>query len=324
MRGVSRFWMFEAVRLGVSGAMAFGALAGACGGTADSTPAPAAPEKVRVVTTMAILADFVRNMGGDRVEVRSIVDPGADVHSFQPTPGDSVAISRAKLIVSNGRGLDAFLDPVIDAAKSSDALHIVAAEGIEFSAPAEAEDSDPEDERGRHGEGDPHLWLNPLNAVRYVERIRDGLAQVDPEGVEEYRAGAEAYASALRALDGEIARALEAVPTERRHLVTFHDAFGHFADRYGWEVAAFVKGDAGEVTPEAVVVVLDRIVEQGIPMVFAEPQFSSDVLHSAASDAGVGVGTIYSDVLDGPASTYLDMMRFNLRSLLGLVAREEE
>ncbi len=314
----------KAISLVFPMAVALIAMGLACGGNGNSAPTPAASEKVRVVATMAILADFVKNVGGDRVEVSSIVEPGADVHSFQPTPGDSLTISRADLIVSNGHGLDSFLDSVIDAAKNAEAIRIVAAEGIEVSADVEAEDTDPEDERGHRGEGNPHFWLNPLNVVHYIERIRDGLTRVDPEGAQEYRAGSETYVSKLKALDGEIAAALEAVPTERRHLVTFHDAFGHFADRYGWEVSAFVKGDAGDVTPEAVVEALGRIEEQGIPMVFAEPQFSSDVLHRAASDAGVEVGTIYSDVLDGQASTYLEMMRFNLRSLVGLAAVEEE
>jgi ABC-type Zn uptake system ZnuABC Zn-binding protein ZnuA len=119
----------------------------------------------------------------------------------------------------------------------------------------------------------------------------------------------------LRDLDQEIAQTLSQVPPERRHLVTFHDAFGYFAQRYGWRVSAFVPSSVGEVTPEKVVRVMEVIKAEGIPAIFAEPQFKPDVLEQAARDTGVRVGTIYSDALDDKVSTYIEMMRFNARSL---------
>ena len=120
----------------------------------------------------------------------------------------------------------------------------------------------------------------------------------------------------MRELDQEISQTLRDVPPERRHLVTFHDAFGHFAVRYGWRVSAFVPGDASEVTPGTIVAVMERIGGEGIPAVFAEPQFSPKVMEQVARDTGVGVGAIYSDALDDNVPTYLDMMRFNARSLV--------
>jgi ABC-type Zn uptake system ZnuABC Zn-binding protein ZnuA len=119
----------------------------------------------------------------------------------------------------------------------------------------------------------------------------------------------------LRELDREIAQILEAVPPERRHLVTFHDAFGYFGRRYGWQVSAFVPGDASDVTPAAVVQVMERVKTEGIPAVFAEPQFGGDVLEQVARDTGVRVGIIYSDTIDDEVTSYIDMMRFNAQSL---------
>jgi ABC-type Zn uptake system ZnuABC Zn-binding protein ZnuA len=166
-----------------------------------------------------------------------------------------------------------------------------------------------------HLEGDPHFWQDPTLTINYVERIRDGLVRVDPANRAVYTANAAAYILELQDLDREIAQTLNQVPPERRHLVTFHDAFGYFARRYGWEVSAFVPSDASRVTPVSVVEVMRSIESGGIPAVFAEPQFRADVLEQAARDTGVRVGTIYSDSLDETVPTYIEMMRFNANSL---------
>ncbi len=273
-------------------------LASACG---SSQPAQS-PNALPVVATTALIADFVRNVGGDLVEVKALVPPGAEVHSFQSTPADSVAISRAALVVSNGGELDGFLDPLIQGSLSKDAMHVVAA------APLLAT-----------GETDPHFWQNPLFTVVYVEAIRDGLIAADPENTAVYRANFESYKDELTRLDFDIASTLNTVDPARRRLITFHDAFGHFATRYGWEVTAFAAGDGGEVSPGRVVEILERVREQGLPAVFAEPQFRADVLENAAQEAGVEVGTIYSDVLDSEVTSYIDMMLFNAKSLARLL-----
>jgi ABC-type Zn uptake system ZnuABC Zn-binding protein ZnuA len=275
-------------------------LASACGSSqAADTPAG---NRLAVVTTTALLADLARNVGGDLVEVTALAPPGADVHSFQSTPADSVAISQADLVVSNGGNLDGFLDPLIEGSLSNDSVHVVAA------APLLAT-----------GETDPHFWQNPVFALTYVEEIRDGLIAADPENANVYRANFESYKDALTKLDFDIASTLNTVEPARRQLITFHDAFGHFAKRYGWEVTAFVAGDGGEVSPGRVVEILDRVREQSIPAVFAEPQFRADVLENAAQEAGVETGVIYSDVLDGEVASYIDMMLFNAKSLARLL-----
>ena len=275
-------------------------LASACGSSRAADTPGGSP--LPVVATTALLADFVSNVGGDLVEVTALVPPGADVHSFQSTPADSVAVSRAGLVVSNGGNLDGFLDPLIEGSLSNDSVHVVAA------APLLAT-----------GETDPHFWQNPVFALTYVEEIRDGLIAADPENANVYRANFESYKDALTKLDFDIASTLNTVEPARRQLITFHDAFGHFAKRYGWEVTAFVAGDGGEVSPGRVVEILDRVREQSIPAVFAEPQFRADVLENAAQEAGVETGVIYSDVLDGEVASYIDMMLFNAKSLARLL-----
>ena len=301
-----------------------GLLAVACGGSSTPSSTATTVPRVQVVTTTPILADFARNVGGDRVEVRSIVPPGADVHSFQPTPKESIAISNARVIVSNGLGLDAFLDSLLKSAKRSEAVHVIAADGLDatpmkvIAFPPRAQGDENESSGHIYSEGDPHLWHNPQYAIYYVERIRDGLIQADTAGAQVYRDNATGYIQKLNELDEEIAETLSAVPPQRRHLVTFHDAFGYFAERYGWEVSAFAPDDASDVTPGAVVRVMEPIKEEGIPVIYAEPQFNPDVLNQAARDAGVSIGLIYSDVLDTEVPTYIEMMRFNAKSLLRL------
>lgn len=282
-------------------------LAIACNGSGGAEiPPPNKTDRVRVVTTTALLADLVKNVGRDRVNVRSIVPAGADVHSFQTTPDDSITISRAQMIVSNGFHLDAFLDPILERAMSTGTVHVVAAE------PMNSDTSN----QGYEGEGsDPHFWQNPEFAIAYVQRIQDGLVKVDPEHGPAYRANAEAYASDLRDLDTEIGETLNDVPPELRHLVTFHDAFRHWGQHYGWRVSAFVDSDSDEVTPETVVQVLKQIEKESIPAVFAGPQFQTSIIQQTASDAGISVGTIYSDLSKTGPSTYIEMMELNAQSI---------
>ncbi len=281
-------------------AMAIALLASACGSSQPDTNADS--ERLTVVTTTALLADLVKNVGGDLVEVTPLVPPGADVHTFQSTPADNVAVSRAALLVSNGGGLDAFLNQVIRGASSDDAVHILAAESL-----LEMDDDD------------PHFWQNPVFTVQYAESIRDGLIAADPDNAADYRSNFQVYKDRLTKLDFDIASTLNPIQEDRRHLITFHDAFGHFAARYGWQVTSLVGSDASQVSPGPVVEILDRVRAQGIPAVFAEPQFDSGLLEKAAEEAGVAVGPIYSDVQDGDVANYIDMMLFNAKSLARLL-----
>jgi len=284
----------------ITAAIAVSLLASACGSSQPDATSNTA--RLPVVTTTALLADLVKNVGGDLVDVAALVPPGADVHSFQSTPADNVAVSRAALLVSNGGGLDAFLDQVITGASSDDAVHILAAGQL-----LELDDDD------------PHFWQNPVFAVQYAESIRDGLIAADPDNSADYQSNFQEYKDRLTKLDFDIASTLNTIRKDRRHLITFHDAFGHFAARYGWQVTSLVGSDASQVSPGPVVEILERVREQGIPAVFAEPQFNSGLLEKAAEEAGVEVGPIYSDVQDGDVTSYIDMMLFNAKSLARLL-----
>ena len=286
----------------ISAAITIMLLASACG---SSSPAQTATgTRLPVVTTTALLADMVKNVGGDLVDVTALVPPGADVHTFQSTPADNVAVSNAALLVSNGGGLDQFLDRLIDGSASDDAVRVFAAGPLL--------ELDPDND-------DPHFWQNPVFAVKYAEVIRDGLIAADPENSNSYQANFDSYEDALIKLDFDIASTLNTIDPDRRHLITFHDAFGHFAKRYGWQVTSLVGSDASQVSPGPVVEILDRIKAQGILAVFAEPQFNSGLLLKAAEEAGVEVGPIYSDVQEGDAASYIDMMLFNAKSLARLL-----
>ena len=296
-------------------AAAFFLLAVACGGGGEEPAVPDAGAAIQVVATTALLADLVKNVDGERVEVRSIMPPGADLHSFQATPTDSIAISRARVIVSNGFGLDAFLEPVLRSAKGPGAIHVIAAEGL---GPADGQGgggAGMADDENQGPQTNPHFWQNPLFAIHYVEGIRDGLASADPDHAPDYQANAAAYIEELRKLDREILEILSDVDPVRRHLVAFHSAFSHFAQRYGWKVSAFVASDADDVSPADVVRVLERVRNDRLPAVFVGPQFRSDVIERAAEDAGVTVGTIYSDLSDANVTSYVEMMRFNAKAL---------
>ena len=282
--------------------MAIILLASACG--SSSPEQTATGTRLPVVTTTALLADMVKNVGGELVDVTALVPPGADVHSFQSTPADNVTVSSAVMVVSNGGGLDQFLDRLIDGSASDDAVREFAAGTLLELGP---------------NRDDPHFWQNPVFAVKYAEGIRDGLVAADPENSDEYEANFDSYADALTKLDFDIESTLNTIQSDRRHLITFHDAFGHFARRYGWQVTSLVGSDASQVSPGPVVEILERVKTQGIPAVFAEPQFNSGLLLKAAEEAGVEVGPIYSDVQEGEAASYIDMMLFNAKSLARLL-----
>ncbi len=176
-------------------------------------------------------------------------------------------------------------------------------------------DGDDHDDHGHdHGAGDPHFWQNPRLAVHYTNRIADGLAQADPANAAEYRANAAAYIVELEALDAYISEALAGIPAGHRTLVTFHDAFGYFGARYDLEVLAFVGGHGGDVAPNDIVAVLDLVREQGLPAIFAEPQFADDALEQVARDAGIQVGVIRS-LPDTAGLGYIEMMRGNADAL---------
>jgi zinc/manganese transport system substrate-binding protein/manganese/iron transport system substrate-binding protein len=273
-------------------------------------------ESVQVAATISVLQDLVEQVGGDRVEVFSIVPVGGSPETFQPSPRDAGRISESQVVFENGLGLDAWVEDLIESAGNEEQTVVELSEGLEPIEGGEHEEEHGAEEHAHeHGEGNPHLWLDVANAEHYVERIRDTLVEVDPEGAEEYEANAEEYLAELEELDGYIRERAEGIPEERRKLVTFHDAFPYFADAYGFELVGVVlENPESEPGSREVAEVVRTIEEEEVPVVFTEPQFNAGLADTIAQEAGVEVRELYTDTLvdDEAGDTYEAMMRTNI------------
>lgn len=273
--------------------------------------APAvAQEKLKVVATFSILADFVKNVGGERVAVSALVGPNGDAHVYQPTPGDAKTLAAAQVVITNGLGFEGWINRLVKASGTK-APMIVATRGIK---PRKAED-----DHG-HGDADPHAWQSVANAKRYVENIRDALVAADPAAKDVYEANAAAYAAKLDALDAEVKAAIEKIPADRRRIITTHDAFGYFAAAYGVTfIAPQGVSTEAEVSARDVARIITQIRKQKIPAVFLENVTDKRLLERIGAESGARIGgTLYSDALTdekGAAPTYLDMMRHNVKQL---------
>jgi zinc/manganese transport system substrate-binding protein len=269
-----------------------------------------AQEKLKVVATFSILSDFVKNVGGDRVDVRSLVGPNGDAHVYQPTPGDAKTIADAKVVFVNGLGFEGWIARLIKASASKAAM-VTATKGVK---PRKAED-----DHG-HGDADPHAWQSVANAKIYVANIRDGLAAADPAGKSAYEANAAAYLARLEALDAEVKAEVAKIPADRRKIITTHDAFGYFAGAYGVSfIAPQGVSTESEVSARDVAKIITQIRKQKIPAVFLENVSDKRLLERIAQEGGARIGgTLYSDALTdekGLAPTYIDMMRHNVKQL---------
>jgi zinc/manganese transport system substrate-binding protein len=269
------------------------------------------PRKLAVAST-SIIADFVRNVGGDRIEVKALVGANGDAHVYSPTPGDAREIAAAAIVFVNGFGLEGWL-PRLVSASSSKAPVIVVSKGI-------AARRMPDEEHPGRTVTDPHAWQSIADAKIYVANIRDGLATVDPAGKPAYDANTQAYLATLDALESEVRTALAAIPAERRKIITTHDAFGYFGAAYGMSFIA-PEGVSTDSEPSAkdVARIIRQIKKQKIPAVFLENVSDPRLMEQIARETGAAIGgKLYSDALSepgGPAATYLDMMRHNVREL---------
>ena len=265
-------------------------LAIACSSGSDATG------RLRVVTSLELLADMARQVGGDRVDVTAILPSGADPHTFEAAPGRVADIARADLLFVNGLGLEGNLLDVIDQNAGGPVVRL--ADGLDTI------------------DGNPHLWLDATLAAGYVESIRGALIEQDPAGSDAYTANARAYLDEIAALDVEIAEEIDAIPPDSRRLVTFHNAYPYLARRYGLEIVGFVVPSPGQ-EPNAgdVADLVDAIREQEVRAVFKEPQFNASVLEFAADEADVRVLDLLSDAYTDGVGSYVELMRFNARQL---------
>jgi zinc/manganese transport system substrate-binding protein len=282
-----------------------------------STAAPA-QEKLPVVASFSILGDFVKNVGGDRVSVALLVGPEGDAHVYQPSPADAKKLAGAKVVFVNGFKFEGWIDRLIKASGTK-ANVVVATKGI---TPREMED-DNESKKGQtheHAGIDPHAWQSIANARIYVANIRDALMAADPDGKEIYERNAADYLAKLAAVETEVKEGIAKIPAERRRIITSHDAFGYFGAAYGFEFIA-PQGVSTETEASArdVAKIIRQIKAQKIPAVFLENISDPRLMQRIAAETGAKLGgKIYSDALSaesGPASTYIDMMRHNIRQL---------
>jgi len=278
----------------------------ACESRAPQSP-PAGSQKLTVVTTLTVLADLIQQVGGDKVQVKALVPPGGEVHTYQPTPDDIKSVAQAKIVFYNGAHLEEWLEETIRSAGKPNLPIVVLSDGLFLIK----ESGD---------EPNPHLWLDVRNTMAYVEKIRDGLSKVDSAHSAHYADRAKSYLTQLDELDQWIQTEASKIPKARRKLVTFHDAFPYFAKRYGFSLHGVLVASPGkEPSARDLAALARRIKREQIPAVFAEAQFNPKAMEVLASDTGVRVITnLYNDTLStGPeANTYIAMMKHDVTQIV--------
>jgi ABC-type Zn uptake system ZnuABC Zn-binding protein ZnuA len=296
-----------------------GAGAASTGSGAAAPPAPAAS----VIAAENFLADFTRQVAGDRIPVRSLIPIGVDPHGYEPTPQDAAAVAGARLIVVNGAGLESFIAKLLSNAGGDRPL-VEASHGLVSRGAREGEVLEGGTiATGPSTEPDPHFWMDPVNVVRYVQNIRDALSRIDPAGEKIFGANADAYIRQLRDLDSWISGQVAAIPEADRSLVTNHESLGYFADRYGFRIiGTVIPSVSTEATPTArqLARLVDGLKAAGARAVFLEVGGSPQLARQVAQEAGIPVVTeLYTHSLtgpSGPAPTYLDMMRVDVKTIV--------
>jgi ABC-type Zn uptake system ZnuABC Zn-binding protein ZnuA len=269
-----------------------------------SCSAGAAPD---VLTTTTILADVARHVAGDRLTVGSLLPAGTDPHSYQPVPQDATMVERTKVLVVHGADFEGFLQPLLNTAGREENV-IEASKGARLLS----------DEQGN----DPHLWLDPNNVIVYVDNIREGLTQFDPDGADVYEANASAYIDHLTELDAWINGQIAQIEPKRRVLVTNHDAFGYFAEHYGFiVVGAVIPGYSSDSAPSAqqMADLIEQIKLYEAPAIFLDSSDNPDLAKQIAGETGVKViSDLHLESLTegAPAGTYIDMMRDNVTKIV--------
>jgi len=285
---------------------------------------------IKVLAVETFLADIAQNVAGGRVKVNALLPEGADPHDYDATPSDLLKVAASDVVIVNGAGLEAFLDRLIQNAGGTHRI-IDASAGLQYRTNREGEETEPRDDhkhaeeaelRGHHHDVDPHFWLVPLNAVKYVENIRDGLSQADPEGKATYAANADDYIIRLKDLDKWIEDRVKDIPQNRRLLVTNHESFGYFADRYGFRiVGTIVPSVSTEASPSAqqLAHLVDTIKTTGVHAIFLETGTNRQLPQQVARETGVKVEELYDHSLSehgGPAPDYISMIKYDTMTIV--------
>ena len=268
-----------------------------------------ATNRVNAVASFSILGDMVKQVGGDRVDVITLVGPDGDAHVYEPTPADAKNLASAQILFTNGLGFEGWMER-LEKSSGFKGKVVVASTGVKPRTMVEDEKTIT----------DPHAWQSLANGKRYVVNIRDGLIVVDPEGKAVYEANAAKYLDAIAKEETDVKAAIATLPQEWRKIITSHDAFGYFGAAYGLEIVA-PEGVSteSEASAKDVAKIIRQIKAEHIPAVFMENITDHRLLDQIASETGAKIGgELYTDALsppDGPAPTYLDMFRHNVGAL---------
>ena len=282
-------------------------------GACSSMPAvPSQPNNLKVVATESFLGDIAQNVAGNRIKVDTLLPVTVDPHEYEPKPQDITKLAQSQVIIVNGLGYETWLQKVLDNLGGRRVV-IVTTAGLTPNP----------DPSGEHPEGDPHMWMDPLKAINYVDQIRDGLSQVDPDGKAIYAQNADAYIAKLQALDQWAKDQISQLPKEKRLLVTNHDALGYFAQAYGFTVVgAVIPSVTTEASPSAkqLAGLIETIRKSGAPAIFLDIGENQNLARQIASDTGVKVVTdLYVESIsgpDGPAPTYIDMIKYDVTKII--------
>lgn len=297
-----------------------------------------AQEKIRVVATTTILADVVSQVGGDHIELETLLPVGADPHGFDPTPQDIARVADADLVFAVGGGLEAFLEDLIESAGAENKI-IFVSDGIDFIDASDAHDEHEEenedvdehhdeseeqdiDRDHYHGDADPHTWTDPNNVVIWIENIQNALSDADQGSAQAYSENAEAYIAVLGQLDSWIREQVSMIPEENRVIVTDHKLFTYFNARYGFtQVGAIIPGysSLAEPTAKELAELEDAIMALDVPAVFVGNTVNPALAERVTEDTGKQLVYIYTGSLsdaDGPASTYEAYVRYNVKAII--------
>jgi zinc/manganese transport system substrate-binding protein len=277
---------------------------------------------IRAVASFSILADLVKQVGGDRVTVDVLVGPGSDAHVFQPTPSQARLVGQAQIVFSNGLGFEGWMSRLLNTA-SYKGRHVVASQGIE-PVKGKADDHGHQHGHSHGGAADPHAWQSVPNVITYVGNITKGLCEVDASGCDVYQRNAGAYISQLKTLDADIKAAWAPIPVAQRKVITSHDAFGYYAKAYGVKfLAAQGVSTESEASAKGVAQLVRQIKKENIKALFVESISDPRLIAQIGRETGAKPsGALYSDSLSAPtgnAGSYIAMMRLNTQSLTAAV-----
>ncbi len=294
-------------------------------GLAGSAPEAGAEGKIRVIASFSILGDMVKNVGGERLEVTTLVGPDGDAHVYEPTPAAARAVSAADLVIFNGLGFEGWMDRLIQTSGYKGPV-VVASKGIKPREMSQEEEEELGPGTKHAPKIDPHAWQDLSNGLIYVDNIAQGLSRVDAAGAPGYQANAAAYKAKLRDLDQWVRAEFAGIPQAKRRLITSHDALGYFGAAYGITILAPM-GVSTESEPSAggIARLIRQIRQERITAVFIENVTDPRLMEQVAKESGVKMGgELYSDALSkpgGPAPTYIDMFKNNVTKIVAAMRR---